>query len=150
LLLSGQFFKPYFIILLILISPFIFNAINQAVQYQISYKLTNSNSFDGRYSRLFKLLENWNITQLLFGRGSNFYDSELKQQDLGGFDSFTNIIQRYGILTFLHISICLFINNKFLFALILLLTFLSQPIWSAPFITMFYFSEKKKHTNFIY
>lgn len=147
LLLTGQIFKPKFLIILILLLPFIYTAINQAIQYQIAYKLANSDSFDGRYSRLFKIFENWNLLQIIFGRGSNYYDFELKLQDQGGFDSFTNIIQRYGLITFSFVTALLLNNNNKIIAIIILLTFLSQPIWSAPFIASLYFKNNFKMTD---
>lgn len=147
LLLTKQFFKPLFLLTLLITSPFIFKFIYDAIQFQITYKLINSNSFDGRYGRLFSLFKNWDYYHLIFGHGSNYYDLELKQQDLGGFDSFTNVIQRYGLISVLFLSICLFINNNKMVALILILTFLSQPIWSAPFIVMFYFRGNRSRIN---
>lgn len=138
-LFKGYFFNYKFILLLIFLSPFIFSAINQSIEYQLTYKLVNSNSFDGRYGRLFKMFTSWDFKDLFFGRGGVYYDNELKNQDLGGFDSFTNIIQRYGILFFLILSINVIVNNSKIFTLIILLTFLSQPIWSAPILIFFSF-----------
>ena len=141
LLFTKQFFKPFFLFLLLILSPFIYQAISQAIQIQLTFKLSGSDSFAFRYDRLYLIFKNWDFLQLVFGRGSNYYDFVLKQQDLGGFDSFTNIIQRYGLVTFIFISSCLFVNNNKIVALIIFLTFLSQSIWYAPFVAFFYFKD---------
>lgn len=149
LLLKGHFFNVKVLFLFLLISPFIYTAINQAIEYQLTYKLINSNSFDGRYGRLFNMLSKWEFKDLFFGKGGLYYDIELKNQDLGGFDSITNILQRFGFFLFFIISVSLIINNKFILAAIFLLTFVSQPIWSAPIISLFYFKGKSINSNFL-
>lgn len=141
LLFKGYIFRPVFLFLLTFFLFFFWDFILEIYSFQVDYKLINSTSFSGRYDRLFDILNKWDIDDLFFGKGSNFYDLYLKDQDLGGFDSITNLIQRYGFLSVFLLFSLLIINNMNNLGIIFILfaTFFSQPIWFAPFVASFYF-----------
>ena len=70
----------------------------------------NSNSFDEWSSELSSMNDieyNIDINEILFGYGNTFYKKIIGTSDLGGWDTFLQLSQRYGIISFLVISFIL-------------------------------------------
>ncbi|WVN42139.1 hypothetical protein AOB54_01790 [beta proteobacterium MWH-UniP1] len=110
------------------------------LKYIFDYKLFNTHAFEARYNR-YEYLINTNLVDLIFGLGNNVYNETLAANDLGGFDSFLQLIQRYGIIAIFTLFLLLFLNNYNDPAplIIILLAFFSQSLWLDPIISYFYF-----------
>jgi hypothetical protein len=127
-------YKIFLLIGLILIWP--------ELNYHIDNKLFGSDSFDGRFSRYVYTYNTYDSWEILFGKGSDFYNIYLKLNDLGGFDSFLQMIQRYGLISLLIILFLLITSNAWAIVLILLVGIFSQSIILSPFFWFFIFKTK--------
>lgn len=76
----------------------------------------------------------------LFGRGNSFYDEFNRVEEIGSYDSFTQIIVRYGyvgLFIFLGTMLVVFIINPHkILMLPIVLTMFSQAIWFSPFVVL--------------
>ncbi len=116
--------------------PFVF----EEVVYQIQYKLFGSSAFSARFTPLINAVKiSWNR---LFGVGSTFYDAFYQELRIGSYDSYTQILLRFGYPVLLYVLYKLFRmlrRDSWVLALILAIGFLSEPIWSSLFVVVFYF-----------
>jgi hypothetical protein len=126
------FSSPFFIFLLI-------NEFN----YHIDNKLSGTNSFINRYERYFSFFSS-DVYNVVFGFGNTFYKNSIGVANLGGWDTFLQLSQRYGIITFVFLAFILFLKNRkfFMVSLIIFITFFSQLIWFYPAIAFFYFKGR--------
>jgi len=110
--------------------------------FQVSFKLFDSYSFNTRLDPFLNTLKI--ITTHPLGFGNYGYDNYISINDLLPWDSFSQIILRYGVLFSILISISLFklFRNYLPIFVIVGLTFFSQGIWFTPFIVLFYFLPK--------
>jgi hypothetical protein len=121
-------------------SPLIIFFLIDQFNYHWQNKLSGSDSFVYRYERYYNFF-NSDFTNIMFGYGNAFYKKSIGVTDLGGWDTFLQLSQRYGVISFILISIILFLNNKkyAIVSLIIFITFFSQLIWFYPAIAFFYF-----------
>lgn len=135
-----------------LFSPVLVYILVDQFNYHLQNKLAGSDSFIYRYERYYNFFTT-DIANIIFGYGNAFYKKSIGITDLGGWDTFLQLSQRYGVITFVLISLLLFLNNrKFTtVSLIIFITFFSQLIWFYPAIAFFYFngkSEPNKLSNY--
>jgi hypothetical protein len=117
----------------------------------ISTKLIGSESFDVRFEPFLNTLRN--SFKYPFGIGNIGFDKINESIDIGAYDSFGMILNRYGyilLLTTIFYYIKLF-TNKSLLGFFFLTMFFSQSLWYTPFVFVFLFyfiniNEKKKYT----
>jgi hypothetical protein len=130
---------------ILLFSPIAVYFLISQINFHIENKLAGSNSFINRYERYITFFIS-DIKYILFGYGNAFYKKSIGISDLGGWDTFLQLSQRYGIITFALISLLLFLNNpKYTtVSLIIFITFFSQLIWFYPAIAFFYFNGKSE------
>ena len=109
------------------------------IQYHLSNKLVGSASFEGRLIPLVNAFE----YSLLhpFGVGSIEYTSVYKELKIGGWDSFSQLVLRYGYQGLFVVILCLLnITRKVpILGAVMWLSFLSQAIWFYPVVSCFYF-----------
>jgi hypothetical protein len=111
----------------------------------IDYKLFGSAAFSDRYDRYSYLIDTPSINYI-FGIGSVAY-RDLIVQNIAGWDSFLQIIQRYGIFALISTIFLLLINNikNPILSTIIFLSFFTQSMWFYPIISFFYFSVDFKN-----
>lgn len=123
------------------------NQIVAEFKYQREFKLFGSNAFEGRFE---PLLNAFNLgLDNFFGIGNSEYNLVVRVLNIGSFDSYTQILIRYGFPLLVLILILLIRILKFdksLF-MIITLTFFSQSIWFTPFTTLFYFLDRKSNNK---
>ncbi len=128
-----------------LFSPILVYFVFDQFNYHLQNKLAGSDSFIYRYERYYNFFTS-DINNIIFGYGNALYKKSIGISDLGGWDTFLQLSQRYGIISFVLISLLLFLNNrKFTtVSLIIFITFFSQLIWFYPAIAFFYFNGKSE------
>lgn len=113
--------------------------IGQMISYQLTTKLVGSDSFGIRYDPMIRAFEVG--ASHFFGLGNTGYTLTYAAGGYGSFDSFSQLLMRYGYIPFTLICL-LYLGiakcNFWLF-LILFLTSLSQCIWYEPLITTLLF-----------
>lgn len=126
-------------------------SIHEEVAFQLQNKLIGSVAFAARYEPLVNAIKiSWNR---LFGLGSTGYDELLKSMKIGSFDSYTQILMRYGypvLVCIISRIINLWKKQERGIAIIIALGFLSEPIWGCSLIAAFLFLRtvnvnNKKH-----
>jgi hypothetical protein len=115
------------------------------LMYQIEYKLFGSSAFGARFEPLVNALSYaWYMP---FGLGSTGYDAVYEAERLGSYDCYTQMLLRFGYPIIIYVFSRLFKifrkDNKYI-ALILIISFLSEPIWGSLLIaTMYYLGDEK-------
>lgn len=114
--------------------------------YQTENKLAGSKSFAGRYD---PLVNAFNYTWYRpFGLGSTRYNMEYQALHLGSYDSYTQILLRYGFVTLLCIGerlFKIFRRDGIWMCLILAVSFFSEPVWGSILsVVLFYVKEKEQ------
>ena len=112
--------------------------------YQLEYKLFGSSAFNARFEPMINALKHsWYRP---FGMGSTAYNSIYESAELGSYDCYTQILLRFGypvlILVMAKILKIFKFDNKCI-AIILMISFLSEPVWGSPLITSMYYLERK-------
>lgn len=131
---------------IVLASPLIMTIVIDEFAYHLTSKLVGSESFGARYDRYSYLVEN-DLVSLAFGRGNVFYSETIAPSDLGGWDSFLQVVQRYGLFFMLYVFSCLLLNNIRNYAGIVFIistAFFAQSIWILPAVSFFYFAGLSK------
>ena len=126
---------------IIVLSPVIYFIVLDEFAYHVSEKLVGSSSFSGRYDRYFDFFNN-EVTTVLFGFGNSHYLSQVSYNDLGGWDSFLQTSQRYGLVFVTSLFVFLLVNNRrdqFPVFVIIISAFFTQTIAFLPVIAFFYF-----------
>ena len=115
--------------------------IRSEVDYQFANKLAGTASFEQRLEPAQAVLAQ--VLSSPLGVGNRSYNEYFKTQDWGSYDSFTQILIRYGLPLTLIIVGCLMARAPGLplVVIVIVMTMLSQPIWSMPLVTYFYFSR---------
>ena len=107
--------------------------------YQYNYKLFGSYAFD---SRLEPMKNAFRVAiESPLGLGNVGYNQNLRQLNIGAWDSYGQIVVRYGygMLTLILVSLYNILKEDKVLFFILVITFSSQGIWFTPLITPFYF-----------
>lgn len=116
--------------------------------YQLQYKLWGSMAFSARYEPMINAIRySWYRP---FGLGSTGYDAVYETAKLGSFDCYTQILLRFGypllFYVFGRLSKIFRKDNKYI-AIILIVSFFSEPIWGGVLMTTIYFLENKTNTG---
>ena len=136
LFLSSKGRVRWFIVLCVIVAlPIIL----PQLQYHITQKMVGSESFEGRFSPFLNAFT-YSFSNPL-GIGSVEYSAIYKELNIGGWDSFSQIVIRYGyqgLIFVLFFLVVLFLRSLTLGCL-LLVSFFSQAIWFYPVVSCFYF-----------
>lgn len=134
--------KKYLILVVLLVIS-LSTLISAEIVYQLEYKLSGSTSFDARFSPMVNAFNSsW---YLPFGMGSTKYNEVYEALNLGSFDSWTQILLRFGFLTLFCVLERIFKIYKKdgrTLAIILIMCFFSQPIWGYLLFTVMYYIEE--------
>lgn len=123
-------------------SPILVLYVREEIAYQLHNKLVGSDSFAMRYDRYSYFFDS-DISRLIFGMGNHYYRHIFPREDLGGYDSFLQLVQIYGLLSMICLIVLIYSANirRPLISLLLVLGLLSQSIWLMPAFAFFYFKE---------
>lgn len=134
--------RKLYIVLIIITVIALGASINEELAYQLQYKLMGSSAFYARYEPLINAIK---VTWYLpFGLGSTGYDELIRSINIGSFDSYTQILMRYGypVLILIMLRLVKLIKEKeFGIAIIIAVGFLSEPIWGSALIAAFLFMK---------
>ena len=113
--------------------------------YQIQYKLWGSLAFSARYTPMINAIRYaWYRP---FGLGSTHYDAIYEVEKLGSFDCYTQMLLRFGYPLMIYV-ICrllkIFRKDSKYISIILIISFLSEPVWGHVLLTAMYYLEDKK------
>ncbi len=113
--------------------------------YQLQYKLWGSMAFSARFEPMINAIRcSWYRP---FGLGSTGYDAVYEAERLGSFDCYTQILLRFGYPLLFYVigrlSKIFRKDNKYI-AIILIVSFLSEPVWGHVLLTTLYYLEDKK------
>ncbi|MBQ9163107.1 MAG: hypothetical protein IJX74_07545 [Clostridia bacterium] len=115
------------------------------LQYQIQYKLFGSRAFGARFTPLINAIKYaWYMP---LGLGSTGYDAVYESAYIGSYDCFTQILLRFGYPMLIYVMgriVKIFRSDNKYIAIILIISFLSEPIWGNLLITAMYYLEDKK------
>ena len=117
------------------------------LQYQVAYKLMGSSAFESRLNPLINAVKYcWNKP---LGIGSTGYDLVYQEMNLGSFDSYTQILMRYGypLLACIIIKIMSLIRTETVLGVILLIALFSEPVWGGAFFSVFYFLSERNNAE---
>ena len=117
------------------------------VIYQLENKLAGSSAFNARwFPSINAIMHTWYRP---LGLGGSYYDAVYETLNLGSFDCYTQILMRYGYPLLIYVLIKLwkiFKKDNPYVAIILLISFFSEPIWgSVLIVAMYYITEEDKH-----
>lgn len=130
--------KKYWFLLVMAIS--IFSAfISKEFEYQVSNKLYGSTSFSARYTPLLNAIRYTWYKPL--GIGSTGYNAIYQQMNLGSFDSYTQVLMRYGypLLIYIVLKLTELIKKDFFMGTTMILSLFSSPAWGLAFFVVFYY-----------
>lgn len=102
------------------------------INYQLNVKLVGTDSFDARFSPMMQAFSTGVAHPL--GLGNTGYTDVYETAGIGSFDSFSQVLMRYGYIPFamiLFLYMRMAKENLFLFSA-LFLTSLSQNMWFEP------------------
>lgn len=113
--------------------------------YQVQNKLWGSSAFGARFEPLVNAIRYaWYMP---LGLGSTGYDAIYELERLGSYDCYTQILLRFGYPMLIYVGGRLFRifkqDNKYI-AMILIISFLSEPIWGSVLMTSMYYLENNK------
>ena len=115
------------------------------LQYQLQYKLLGSSAFSARFDPLINAIKySWYMP---LGLGSTGYDAVYEAEKLGSFDCYTQILLRFGYPMLIYVFGRLwkiFRRDSAYIAIILVISFLSEPVWGSLLLTAMYYLEDKK------
>ena len=118
--------------------------------FQIRYKLFGSSAFAARFTPLINAIKmTWNRP---FGIGSTYYNAVYETMGLGSYDSYTQMLLRYGypILGYVLYKLYqIFRRDNWAIAVILAIGFLSEPIAGSLLTVMFYYLENCKKAEVV-
>lgn len=146
LLLLTVFPKKSLIKLTFFAIPLITYYLTDLWLYHATNKLSSDSlSFINRYGRYIDFFSA-DLRYILTGFGNAYYAKYISTADLGGWDTLLQVSQRYGLIFFILIVVMLFYSNlnKWVVALIISVSFVSQLIWFYPAIAFFYFKDSSK------
>lgn len=134
------------IYLVLLSTPLILYIIADLWVYHTDNKLAGSLSFINRYGRYVDFFTG-DLISIIGGYGNVYYAKFIGPADLGGWDTFLQVCQRYGVLFFFGLVIILLYSNRNLIIvfIIILISFFSQLVWFYPIISFFYFKSNNRH-----
>ncbi len=137
---SNKLYRYFLVIIFILFSANIISEIN----YQMQYKFNGSLSFKIRYEPMVEAFKQGSNN--LFGLGNVGYNYLSNKINLLSFDSYSQIVVRYGyiLLILLLYGLYKIIRYDSLLFFIIFITFFGETIWFFPFITPFYFFKYQK------
>lgn len=135
--------KKNLIKILVMSLPFFVYFIYEEVLYHFENKLVGSDSFEYRYDR-YNDFFGGNILSIILGHGNSYYSSVIANAGVGGFDSFLQVSQRYGLVICLSFFALLLLNNRRypVVGFVVALGYFSQAIWLLPAIATLHFKNK--------
>lgn len=131
--------KKIFIIVLAIVALVFSSELISIVSEQINYKWVGTMAFDNRYMRSINAIaQSWNHP---FGLGSTGYNAIYQAKGIGSFDSYTQVLMRYGygLLLFLAFTLIRITKRTWYVGLIMGLSMLSESMWGSVFFTTIYF-----------
>lgn len=123
------------------------NSIRIEFEYQAAHKLGGVPSSEARSLPAQAILEHVGSSPL--GVGTAAYNLKYEDAGWGSYDSYTQVLIRFGIPLALILGVLLMRNllTHPLLTLTILMTFLSQPVWATPLVAYFYFNKPSSHPN---
>lgn len=121
-------------IIIVIVSIMSLPHIKQQYNYHLENKLIESTSFEYRFTPLKNTIQL--IKDYPFGLGNTLYDKYLESKNIGGFESISMIVNRYGVLSLLFILalyFTVFIKQPIL-GLSLFSMLISQSLWYVPLV----------------
>ena len=139
--------KKGFILLLILALGVFSTEIYETVSYQLTNKWVGSLAFSNRYIPTINAFKA-GITHP-FGIGSTGYNAIYKQEMLGSFDSYTQILMRYGygLLCFVIYTLAKIVKKRWYIGVILAVSMLSESVWNCVLFTTISFIYLKDNNG---
>jgi len=141
--------KKYIVFLVVSIITF-WISIYTEISYQLTYKLVGSSAFSSRYEPLVNAIKIcW---YRLFGLGSTQYDFLYKSENIGSFDSYTQILIRYGyplLILIIGRLVKMFKDGDRNIAFIIILGLCSEPIWGCVLMAAIYFLKNDVKTQYL-
>lgn len=138
-----------YIPLLVLIIIVFFHELYLEYIYQLSFKWTGSSAFNYRYIPSANAIKHF--WYKFYGIGATKYNQIYQTLRVGSFDSYTQILMRFGypLLFFIIYSILSIIRKDIIMAIIILISFLGEPLWGTILFTSIYFinNNKRKIAN---
>jgi len=127
--------KFFILALFLLLTPLYLDSL----YYHLEYKLIGSDSFNGRSAPFFNAFS-YSFEKPL-GIGSIEYMALYKDLEIGGWDSFSQLVLRYGYqgLFFVCFFLAMIFRREKILACIIFLSFTAQSIWFYPIVSCFYF-----------
>lgn len=127
----------------IVIGMFFAGAISALVSGHIQSKVRNELAFDGRVVPSLNAVKYF--LQNPLGVGAIRYSFEYKSRNAGSYDSYTQVAMRYGILGLIALWMLLssVVRRQPVVGFILILTFLTNPLWFVPFVSQLYFPQRR-------
>lgn len=118
--------------------------IKDEIVYQYNYKLFGSYAFNLRLDPMINAFK-VGISNP-FGLGNVGYNQNLKSLNIGAWDSYGQIVARYGygMLILILINFYNILKEDKILFFILIITFSSQGLWFAPLVTPFYFMSSSR------
>ena len=131
--------KKSFIFLLIIVFAFFSSDIYNIAIYQRNFKWIGSLAFNNRVMP--------SINAFLvgvkhpFGIGSTGYNFLYNFQEIGSFDSYTQVLMRYGygLSAFIIYALTRIYKKHWNIAVVMAVSMLSEPMWNCVLFTMIYF-----------
>lgn len=115
------------------------------INYHANEKIGNQDYVEGRYGRYEVTIEEFDLPDYVFGKGNKYYDDNYKFQNLGHWDSWGQMLQRYGLLAVLLVLLFILKSNlAWIYKILLVMIFGSQSLWLTPLAVMVYFSQNKE------
>lgn len=131
--------RKIFILLLALAAGVFSSEIYSVFSYQLSNKWIGSLAFDNRIIPTVNAFR-YGILHP-FGIGSTGYNAVYEQERLGSFDSYTQILMRYGygLTAFVIYTLVKIAGKHWYLGVILAISMLSESLWSCVLFTTIYF-----------
>jgi len=145
-LVSTTFSTGYRVVAVLLLGVF-FGIVESFVADQYAAKIENDAVFGPRFIPTMNAIEIFLENPL--GFGSYYYTLFYESYDIGSWDSYTQVALRYGLLGLLGLGLLLWSTAKRHPALlgILLLSFVTSPIWALPAIAALYFPTRAREAS---
>ena len=142
--------KKAFIIILLIALAFFSSDVYSIINYQIGKKWVGSYAFENRYTPTINALK-YGI-KFPLGIGSTRYNAIYEEMAIGSFDSYTQILMRYGygLLGFVIYSLIRILKRDWFVGIVMILSMLSESMWNCVFFTTIYFmylNENSRNTD---
>lgn len=132
--------KNRWFLLVIAIIVVIFSGdIISIISYQATNKWIGSLAFTNRFTVSYNAIIN--CYKYPFGLGSTGYNAVYERLNIGSFDSYTQILMRYGygLLAFIIFALYKIFRKHWYLGIILIMSLLTESMWSSVLFVFFYF-----------